>query len=436
MKRWIVVALACLAGGAARADCTVLWSADTGTPGAVMTPAGRVEGAAVIVDREHVAAVGDPKALGLAAARGGVRWGSRTCAEVDISGRLVTPGFVAVGSQIGVEEISLEPATVDAAGQDDRIRAALRVVDAYDPHSTVIPVTRIAGVTSTVVLPTGGVVSGQAGWVDLAGPRREDQVQDPSVAMVASIEGASRAEGLLRLREVLDDARYYGRNRAAFDQNKSRSLVASRLDLEALQPVVRGAVPLAVHADRAADIEALVRFAAEEKVRIVLFGGAEAWMVGDALAAAEVPVVVDPYVYGPGSFDEVHARADNPALLAAAGVKVMLSRGDSHNARLVPQLAGNAVRGGMAWEDAFAAVTSTPAEVFGMADHGVIRDGAWADLVVWGDLDGGEVDPFELSATVLGVWIHGRAIPLESRQTELFERYRLLPGTPPPLSLP
>ncbi|MBW2255823.1 MAG: amidohydrolase family protein, partial [Deltaproteobacteria bacterium] len=400
MTRLVLVVLACVVGNTARADCTILVSRDADAPGTVMTPEGRAEGAAVVVDGARIVAVGDPGELEITAAGEGVQWRGQTCAEVDISGRLVTPGFVAVATQIGVMEISMEPATVDAAGEDDRIRAALRVVDAYDPRSTLIPVTRIAGVTSSVVLPAGGVVSGQAGWVDLAGARQEDQVQDPSVAMVASIDGASRAEGLLRLREVLDDARYYGRNRAAFDQNRSRSLAASRLDLEALQPVVRGEVPLAVYADRAADIEALVRFGKEEEIRIVLFGGAEAWMVAEALAEADVPVVVDPFVYGPGSFDEVHARGDNPALLAAAGVTVLLTRGSSHNARLVPQLAGNAVRGGMAWEDALAAVTSAPAEVFGMPDHGVIRAGAWANLVVWGDLDGKAVDPFELSSTV------------------------------------
>jgi imidazolonepropionase-like amidohydrolase len=428
--------LACMVGQVAWADCTVFWSRDAENLGTVHSAEGPAEGAAVVVDGERIAAVGDPGQLGIAAAGEGVRWRDRTCAAVDISGLVVTPGFVAVDTQIGVKEIGLEPATVDAAGEDDRIRAALRVVDAYNPGSTVIPVTRIAGVTSSVVLPTGGVVSGQAGWVDLAGARQEDQVQNPSVAMVAHLGGASRAEALLRLRELLDDARFYGRNRAAFDQNRSRTLAASRLDLEALQPVVRREIPLAVHADRAADIEALVRFAEAEEVRIVLLGGAEAWMLAETLAEADVPVVVDPFIYGPHSFDQVHARADNPALLAAAGVKVLLSRGSSHNARLAPQLAGNAVRGGMDWEDAFAAVTSAPAEVFGMPDHGVIRVGAWANLVVWDDLEGGAVDPFELDSTVTGVWIHGRAIPLESRQTELFERYRTLPGTAAPLSLP
>jgi imidazolonepropionase-like amidohydrolase len=76
-------------------------------------------------------------------------------------------------------------------------------------------------------------------------------------------------------------------------------------------------------------------------------------------------------------------------------------------------------------------VTETPGRVFGHPNIGVIRDGALANLVLWGG------DPFEPASAVEAIWIDGRSISLRSRQTELFDRYRTLPGTPvPALDLP
>lgn len=423
-----------LAAAAWAQDCTALFGTDPADPGAVVTAEGRVEGAAVVVEGERIAAVGLPADIGL----DGGRWNDRACEVVDLSGAVLTPGLVSVFSAIGLVEVSAEEETVHDSAEGDPIRAALDVSVVYDPDSTLIPVTRIGGVTSSVIVPDGGLVAGQAAWVDLAGATRAEAVQRAPVAMVVMLEGPSRAEALLRLRELIDDARVYGRNRAAFEQNRSRPFVASRLDLEALQPVLAGELPLGVLADRATDLEALLDLAEAEEVRLVVFGGAEAWKLADRLAAADVAVVVEPLVYGPGSFDQVHARPDNAALLAAAGVKVMLSPFTSHNARNVPQIAGNAVRGGLSWDQAMAAVTTVPAEVFGLPDHGTIREGGLANLVVWRSLvEGREADPFEVTTAPRRVWIHGRDIPLVSRQTLLFERYRDLPGTPlPPLPLP
>src|SRR6185295_6478259 len=128
---------------------------------------------------------------------------------------------------------------------------------------------------------------------------------------------------------------------------------------------------------------------------------------------------------GPGSYDQIHGRADNAARLKAAGVTVAISTFSAHNLRKLPQLAGNAVRGGLAWEQALDAITVAPARLFGMEHHGALVRGNVANVVVWSG------DPLEIGSSVLEVWIHGRQVSLRNRQTELFERYRELPGTPP-----
>jgi imidazolonepropionase-like amidohydrolase len=222
---------------------------------------------------------------------------------------------------------------------------------------------------------------------------------------------------------VLNDARELPRRRADVERGQSRPLAAPVPDLEALQPVLAGTLPLVLLADRQSDILAAVDLAAEYSLRLIIGGGAEAWRVADRLAAARVPVVLAPLTNIP-SYDALGARYDNAARLHQAGVRIaFITAADAtHNARLVKQDAGNAVSYGLPWDAALRAVTLTPAEIYGLgATYGSLEPGKVANVVVWSG------DPFEFATAVEHVFIRGRAIPLASRQTELLERYRTLP---------
>ncbi len=367
-----------------------------------------LEGATVIVEGDRVTAVG----VGLSPPAGAT--------VVDVKGKVITPGLIDAWTGLGAAEVWGVAETVDLdAGGADPVRAAFRVVDALNPRSPTLAIQRAHGVTAVVSAPGGGLIAGQAAAFDLTG-----RVLRPSVAMAARFgggEGTSRGEALLRLREVLDDARTYAAKKRDFEGARLRRLAASRLDLEALQPVLRGELPLAITVHRAADIEALLRFAAEQDVRLVIIGGTEAWLVADALAAARVPVVLDPVANLPGDFDRVHARDDAAAKLAAAGVPLALSTFGLHNVRKLRQWAGNAVRAGLPPADALRAVTAGPAAIAGLTDRGRVAPGQIADLVVWSG------DPFELSSRAEQVWIAGERTPDGHRQRALFERYRHVP---------
>ncbi len=347
------------------------------------------------------------------------------CRRIAADGRVVTPGLIDVSSSLGLTEIDLEPVTADQdAGGSDPVRAAFRVADGYNPRSVLIPVARAGGLTSALVVPAGGLVAGQAAWVDLFGATQREAVRRSPAALVVALDGPAGA-ALRRLREFLEDARLFASRRAAWEQGQSRQFPWSRSDLEALRPVIEREIPLLVGADRAGDIEALLRLAEEQAIRVVVRGGAEAHLLAPELAAAGVPVIVDPLVYGPGSFDQIHARPDNAARLHAAGVTVAISTFSGHNLRKLRQLAGNAVRDGLPWAAAFEAITAAPARIFGMERHGRLAPGSVANLVVWSG------DPLEIDSAVLSVWIAGEPLAPRSRQTELYERYRSLPGTPP-----
>jgi imidazolonepropionase-like amidohydrolase len=352
--------------------------------------------------------------------------------RLDATGYVLTPGLIDVGSVLGLSEVGAVDDTRDYAfGADDPIRAAFDVVDGINPNSSLVPVNRLLGVTTALTSPSGGLIAGRAAMIDLAGASVDEMLVRPRAAMIASFDaaaaGGARGGVSLRLREVLEDARFWRDNRAAFDRGAARTLAASRLDLEALQPVLAGEIPFVVRVDRASDIEAVLRIAADYGLDLVIRSGAEAWMVADDLAAADVPVILSPLTNAPSSFARLGARFDNAALLNAAGVRVILTSFETHRAGDLTWQAGNAVRAGLDWADALTSVTLTPAAVFGIdGDYGSIESGKVANLVVWSG------DPFELSSRPVHVMIRGELVPNTSRQRELLERYRDLGAEMPP----
>jgi imidazolonepropionase-like amidohydrolase len=349
--------------------------------------------------------------------------------RIDARGQHVTPGFIESGTQIGLVEVNAVAGSVDhtltqTQAVRDQIRAAFNVADAINPASVVIPVTRIEGVTTAISRPQGGLVAGQGVAIDLDGASLDRMLVQSPVGMWASLGeagadavGGTRAASSMRLREVLEDARAYRQRRGDYDSGATRELAASRLDLEALQPVLAGEIPLVVEAHRASDILAALRIARDYDLRLVLTGSTEAWMVADDIARAGVPVVVRVLENLPGSFERLGARYENAALLGQAGVRAVLTSGDTHNARNLRQEAGNAVAFGLPYDEALRAVTRYPAELWGLADHGVLAPGRVANVVVWGG------DPLELLTPVRHVIIGGREIPRVSRQTQLRDRY-------------
>jgi imidazolonepropionase-like amidohydrolase len=347
---------------------------------------------------------------------------------IDASGKWVTPGLFNAGTQLGLTEIGAVQQTNDGTLAGNDVAASFNVGTALSPSSQLIPVTRAGGVTTALSVPGGSLISGQAVVIDLAGSTAAEMLAGPRAAMVFNLGakgagGGSRAGVLARLRRVLDDAREYSQRRGDYNQARMQPLGAAAADLAALQPVLAGTLPVIALADHHTDIDAALKLAADYRMRLIIGGGAEAWMVADRLAAANVPVILAPLTNIP-SYDQLGARYANAARLAAAGVRVAFTVADdgSHNARNLKYEAGNAVSYGMSWDQALRAVTLTPAEILGLGTrYGSLQAGRVANVVVWSG------DPFEFSTAVEHVLIRGREIPLTSRQTELLERYRSLP---------
>ena len=143
-------------------------------------------------------------------------------------------------------------------------------------------------------------------------------------------------------------------------------------------------------------------------------------MVADEIAAAGVPVIMDPINNLPRAYESLGARLDNAKLMSDAGVALIftgMGRSESHNAYLVRQSAGNAVANGLNKSAAIAAMTKNPATLFRASVSGDIIVDEVADLVMWSG------DPLELTSEAELVIIEGEIIPMESRALQLRDRY-------------
>jgi len=368
---------------------------------------------------------------------------------IDAHGAVVTPGLFAADAglaetEVGEDDEAIElgdmtagpgDGTRDLATHSKDITAAFDVQYALNPDSTVIPLARLAGITSAVVTPEYGfegrgeparevLFAGQAAVIQLG--QGSDLLVKPHAAMVLDLgqsggdhAGGSRNATVVALKEALEDVRSYMRNRAAYERNQTRSYSLSKADLEALVPVVEGRMPVIVGVQRASDIRLVLALARSEKLKIILDGADEGWRVADDIAAAHVPVILNPTDDLPQDFERVAARMDNAAKLEAAGVEIIVAAAaENYRVRELRYLAGDAVAYGLPWKAALKAVTINPARAFGVADRtGSLEPGKSADVVIWSG------DPFEPLTQPKAVFIKGQAQPLTSRQLELRDRY-------------
>jgi N-acyl-D-aspartate/D-glutamate deacylase len=375
-----------------------------------VTERGTLERADVLVRNGRIAAVG----TGLASAGATV---------VDANGRALTPGLFGGITALGVVEVSLEKSTVDndphAAERDKAAepRPEFDVTLSFNPDSAVIGVNRVEGVTYAMVAPGGvsgdTVIAGQGAVARLDG--RADAMVAPSRTLFANLNaGVSRAGQFMLLEQATREAKPTPQMRDA--------------DFRLLTPTGREVLArylsggrIAFSVDRATDIRQALAFAQKQGARPVIVGGAQAWQVAGPLAQAKVPVILDPLVDLPDSFDQIGATLDNAARLHKAGVRIAFTNlnDGTHNARKVRQAAGVAVAHGLPFDAALAALTANPAEIFGLGgEYGRIAPGYVADLVLWSG------DPLEVTSIAEQMWIDGRAQSMRSRQTELRDRYR------------
>ena len=354
---------------------------------------------------------------------------------VDAGGRWVTPGLFAGFTRMGIVEVDGVSETDDSAAGNSPFNAAIDVSPAVNPKTSAITVNRAEGITRAVVAPEarGSIFAGQGAIIDLGVDM--DAVSKPRAFqfMVYGEEGGRRAGGsrpaaIAMLKNILFEVRDYARAPASF-ADRGKDALLTRADAQALVPVVTGQVPLLVHVERASDILVVLDLKREvPALKLVLVGVNEGWTVARQIAAAKVPVLASALSDLPASFEQLAATQSNIGRMQAAGVTVgigMINDDEARQARLIKQYAGNLVAltkvpgaSGLDWGQAFATISSKPAEAMGMGgDYGSLRPGRRGDVVVW---DG---DPLEIGTAVVKLFIDGVEQPIETRQDQLRKRY-------------
>lgn len=363
--------------------------------------------------------------------------------SIDATGLSVYPGMIDAGSELGLTEIGSVAGSVDTAEIGDN-NANIHVDVALHPDSSHIAVTRVNGITSALSAPRGGTIAGQSAVINLDGWVPRDMIVKTPAAMHMNWPGAQgrgfdfggpgqqrnvtevrkeQDKAIEGVKKILRDAKAYGDARDARAKDSSLPKQDVDLKLEALVPVVRGEMPMIINANTERDITNAIAFAGEMKLKMILSGGVEAFRVAAKLKTANIPVIVGPVLRMPNREDDAYDAAyANAGLLSKAGVKIAFQTQESAEARDLPYHAGMAAAFGLPKDEALKAVTIYAAEILGVADRiGSIEQGKIANLIV---TDG---DPLEIRTQVKHLFINGRAIPLTSRHTELYEKFKARP---------
>jgi imidazolonepropionase-like amidohydrolase len=355
---------------------------------------------------------------------------------IDAQGKYVTPGLMDAYSRLGLQEIDAENSSDDGSASKAAFSAAFDSQWALNPEASGVAISRLGGVTRAAVLPstTIGVFGGYGALVTtdpknfLTRARAFQMVELGEDG--ASLAGGSRATSYVTFINALREAAQLGTTRRSSLLGQ-RDALTNRVDAEALASVANGDVPMVVHVERVADIKNILRLKNEfPKLRPIIVGATEGWMVARELAASRIPVVVQAFENLPASFEKLGATMANAARLKHAGVTVAVASFDSQqNVRLLYQYAGNlqALPGAdaLSESEALELITAAPAKVYGMDSIGTLEAGKLADIVVW---DG---PPLEVMSAPVQVMIAGRDMPMMSRQTLLRDRYKTLTGEQP-----
>jgi imidazolonepropionase-like amidohydrolase len=334
---------------------------------------------------------------------------------IDVRGLHIYPGLIDAGTTLGLVEIGKVGETHDYH-ESGLLQPDLRAGVAVNPDSELLPVARAGGITTVLVQPTGGVISGQCSLMQLAGWTVPEMTVQLEAGLHLNWPGKEQHE---QLKEFVKQARTYYKVRGeAKADDPGRPLPDPRF--EALRPYLTGNQPILVEANARKDIAEALQFAEDEKLRIIITGGADAWRLADELKKRNVPVIVGPVMRKPtNDYDPFDAPYANPGRLHEAGVSFCIRSNNASNSRNAPFEAAMAVAYGLPEDEGLKSVTLHAARILGVESQlGSLTPGKRANLIV---TDGSPLQP---STRIKGTFIAGRPYAPESRQSRFYDKYR------------
>ncbi len=349
--------------------------------------------------------------------------------RIDLRGKHIYPGLIAPVTQLGLSEIEAVRSTNDRT-EIGSINPNLRAIIAYNTDSRVATTVRSNGVLLAQITPDGDLLRGQSSVVQLDAWSWEDaayQTDDamhlgwPSQQLSNSPYAPPREEQEKRLKErmmqiegAMRDAKAYAHAKAA------GKIIKTDLRWEAMIPVLDSTKAVWIEANTEKDIRTAIEFSLRHKIRMVLVGGADAWLLSDLLRQYQIPVVLQKTQRLPRTEDDpIDQPFRAPMVLHNAGLLTCLSMDNFWNYRNLPFQAGQAAAAGLDKEVALQLVTLNTAKILGIDKRtGSIEVGKDANLLVSaGDLLDMRTSKVELA------FIQGRQIDLNNKQKDLNARY-------------
>tara|TARA_B100000965_G_scaffold120336_1_gene99306 strand:- start:963 stop:2183 length:1221 start_codon:yes stop_codon:yes gene_type:complete len=338
---------------------------------------------------------------------------------INLEGKILTPGFIAPFSHMGLIEIEMIPETRDDSSS--LYTAGFSISHSFNPASTLIPYNLNGGITTAISAPQSWrLFKGLGSAFSLSG--KPGSIVKKDLALFASLDTGkeSKSANILLVQDSLKLARIFDeKSDFEFNNNIPDSIKYSRRDLLSLKRVANKEIPLVISADRASDLIALIEFSKAENIKLVIMGASEGWMVAQELSEADIPVIIEPINNLPSSFDKLGSKLENASILQEKGVKILINsdRYETHNAHLSRQGAGTAVSYGLPWNEAIKALTYNIASTFGLNGKGAIKEGFDADLIIW------DSDPLEVTSFPDKIYIEGELMSPETRSKMLRDRY-------------
>ncbi|KAJ3117413.1 hypothetical protein HDU96_006794 [Phlyctochytrium bullatum] len=329
---------------------------------------GVVEKGSVVVEGGQVTCVGECRAKGKV---------------FDLMGGVIIPGLIGANTDLGLVEIPPEALTNDGTSSSaDAIAGHVRAVDGL----------RVGGGSKTLNEAfRGGVLT------SISVPVTDGMVRGLSVAFRTGAERFDEAIVKATVGLHADTGVFGGLFGGAKPSSVSgqiallRKLLATAAPGTPFHDAKTGKLPLVITAHEPNDIAKLLALKRSEHpdLRLILAGGAGAWVVAKELAQLSVPVLLNPHRCAPMFWEArwcrpAGSRPSTADLLAAEGVKVLLTQPEAG-------IKGNLIweagwmhadsEGAVTEEVAVGSVTWGVAKAFGLEESGVVRVGKRANLL-------------------------------------------------------
>ncbi|RKY87874.1 amidohydrolase [candidate division KSB1 bacterium] len=356
---------------------------------------------------------------------------------IDAEGLYVYPGMINSYTTLGLTEIGSVRETNDAREVGD-FNTFIKASSAINPSSVHIPITRVNGITTALTVPQGSLICGYGALINLYGWTIEEMILEDKAVMVVNFprstpfayfreptkeekkKAAEKAKKQIeKMENLFEKARLYYKAKKSYEAGELKTPPPVDMTLDALIPVIKGEVPLLIGVSNEKDIKEAVKVVNNVKVKAIFTGVNDGWKVADLLAKNKIPCLVGSVLSVPGNKDPFDAGYANAGILNKAGVKIAFVTGGASDARNLPYHAGMSAAYGLPRDEALKAVTIYPAQIFGVDDKiGSIEVGKIANIVVTDD------DILEMRTHIKYLFINGKNVPLKSKHTELYEKYK------------